>query len=65
MASNVSKGGGKAVASKLTERNIKVKIVASDVCKKCKDQCPRGIEYLNKMSNPGAEGRGVPCSKAK
>ena len=37
------------------------KIVTSETCAVCKSQCARGIDYLERMSRPGAVGRGVPC----
>ncbi|HZG56454.1 hypothetical protein [Paenibacillus sp.] len=37
------------------------RIVTSEVCAACKSQCDRGIEYMEKMKQPGAVGRGVPC----
>ncbi len=38
-----------------------MKIVTSDVCEVCKQQCKRGIAYMDKMSGQGAIGFGVPC----
>ncbi|MGD8189721.1 hypothetical protein ACQCN2_06915 [Brevibacillus ginsengisoli] len=37
-----------------------MKLVTSDVCDRCR-QCQRGLRYLEKMSEPGAIGYGVPC----
>ncbi|MBD2861914.1 MULTISPECIES: hypothetical protein [Paenibacillus] len=37
------------------------KFVTSDVCAVCKHQCARGIRYMERMKQPGAVGRGVPC----
>ena len=63
MAKNQFKGGGKVISLKVEP--IKIKIVASATCEVCKDKCQSGIKYLEKMSQPGAEGKGVPCSKQK
>jgi len=38
-----------------------MKTVSSDVCLVCKQQCERGIRYMERMSEPGAVGYGVPC----
>lgn len=37
------------------------KVVTSDVCAVCKQQCDRGIKYMARMEQPGASGCGVPC----
>ncbi|MET3288751.1 hypothetical protein EDM56_02565 [Brevibacillus fluminis] len=42
-----------------SKRNMK--IVTSQTCAACKQQCQRGLNYLEKMSKPGAIGYGVPC----
>jgi hypothetical protein len=42
-----------------------MKIVTSDTCFSCKQQCSRGIAYLEKMKKPGAIGKGVPCILTK
>ncbi|MDQ0337474.1 hypothetical protein J2S00_000244 [Caldalkalibacillus uzonensis] len=41
-----------------------MKIVTSDKCETCR-QCERGLAYLEKMSQPGAIGYGVPCILTK
>ena len=41
------------------------KVVTSSTCLKCKNKCARGETYLEKMSKPGAVGRGVPCILTK
>ncbi|CAM3724282.1 hypothetical protein COLU111180_05140 [Cohnella lubricantis] len=38
-----------------------MKIVLSDVCAVCPTPCTRGLQYLARMSEPGASGNGVPC----
>jgi hypothetical protein len=43
------------------QKRAQMKIVTSDVCLVCKSQCPRGLDYLARMSEPGAIGTGVPC----
>ncbi|WP_332697126.1 hypothetical protein [Halalkalibacter lacteus] len=42
-----------------------LKLVTSETCFTCKQQCPRGLAYLEKMSVPGAIGKGVPCRLTK
>lgn len=42
-----------------------MKIVTSDTCHSCKSKCTRGIAYMEKMSHPGAIGKGVPCPLTK
>jgi len=55
-----SKGGSK---KKVHAENVQpqMKIVLSDVCAVCKTPCRRGLAYLERMSQPGARGNGVPC----
>ena len=44
------------------DRNrFNMKVVTSDTCLACKRQCARGIRYIERMSEPGAVGFGVPC----
>lgn len=38
-----------------------MKIVTSDVCAVCPTPCARGLDYLARLSVPGAKGNGVPC----
>lgn len=62
--------GKKVVKKKNTpsgvDRNkFNMKVVSSGTCAVCKQQCARGIAYLNYMSRPGATGRGVPCILTK
>ncbi|WP_134699151.1 hypothetical protein [Ammoniphilus sp. YIM 78166] len=38
-----------------------LKMVPVDTCIHCTQQCRRGLEYIDKMSKPGAIGYGVPC----
>ncbi|WP_100400057.1 hypothetical protein [Bacillus sp. FJAT-44742] len=42
-----------------------MKVVTSETCFSCKKQCARGIAYMEKMSQPGAIGKGVPCILTK
>lgn len=60
MAKKVKK---KSTSEKRNEFNMKV--VPSSVCEVCKQQCDRGLKYLEKMSQPGAIGYGVPCILTK
>ncbi|WNB91340.1 hypothetical protein [Bacillus sp. NEB1478] len=42
-----------------------LKMVTSETCIACKTQCARGLEYIERMSEPGAFGKGVPCHLTK
>lgn len=42
-----------------------MRIVESSTCAVCRQQCARGLRYLDKMSEPGAVGKGVPCILTK
>jgi len=55
----------KDVPSAGDKNRFNMKIVTADTCQACKQQCARGIRYLEKMAQPGAEGRGVPCILTK
>ncbi|EJL42667.1 hypothetical protein BAG01nite_32560 [Brevibacillus agri] len=44
---------------------LNLKIVTSSTCLACKQQCARGLAYLERMSQPGAIGNGVPCILTK
>ncbi|MBB6671095.1 hypothetical protein [Cohnella nanjingensis] len=55
-----SKGGSKKKAHS-EHYQPQMKIVTSDVCAVCKTPCARGLDYLARMSVPGASGNGVPC----
>ncbi|MDM5317638.1 hypothetical protein QUF49_16635 [Fictibacillus sp. b24] len=41
------------------------KMVTSETCIACKTQCARGLDYIDRMSKPGALGKGVPCHLTK
>ncbi|MCX7568647.1 hypothetical protein OS242_01515 [Tumebacillus sp. DT12] len=43
------------------QRQQQMPIVTVDVCLKCPSVCARGQAYMEKMSQPGAIGFGVPC----
>ncbi|MFC4778417.1 hypothetical protein ACFO9Q_16595 [Paenibacillus sp. GCM10023252] len=60
----MSKGKGKAVKKKTASTDKKqfhYKLVMSGTCAVCKTPCARGMDYLERMSEPGAVGKGVPC----
>ncbi|MGC4377909.1 hypothetical protein WD019_13320 [Fictibacillus sp. Mic-4] len=42
-----------------------MKMVTSDTCIACRTKCARGIAYIEKMSEPGTIGYGVPCHLTK
>jgi hypothetical protein len=42
-----------------------MKIVPVDTCIQCKQQCGRGLSYIDHMAEPGAIGYGVPCILTK
>ncbi|WP_036745756.1 hypothetical protein [Paenibacillus sp. UNC451MF] len=50
--------------SSIDKNKFNMKIVTSDVCSRCR-KCERGLRYLEKMSQPGAVGKGVPCILTK
>ncbi|MGK5508305.1 hypothetical protein [Brevibacillus formosus] len=55
---------GKKIKKKDTRQHpnqMQLKIVSSHTCQICKQQCARGLAYLEQMSQPGAIGFGVPC----
>ncbi|WCN37834.1 hypothetical protein [Aneurinibacillus uraniidurans] len=49
------------------DRNrFNMKVVTSDKCRVCTQQCQRGLAYLAKMAQPGTNiGKGVPCILTK
>ncbi|MFM1654942.1 hypothetical protein ACI7RC_23025 [Brevibacillus sp. B_LB10_24] len=55
----------KADASAPNRSSSRMKIVTSETCKVCPTPCQRGLRYLEKMSEPGAIGFGVPCILTK
>lgn len=61
-------GGKKTKGKKNTpasdRKQYQMKVVTSDVCERCR-KCTRGLRYLEKMSEPGAVGKGVPCILTK
>lgn len=61
----VSKKVKKNVPSSVDRHRFNMKIVTSDTCEVCRQQCARGIDYLERMSRPGAVGCGVPCILTK
>jgi hypothetical protein len=67
MAGKSSKGGKNAgKASKKKELSggrvqYTMRIVESATCEVCKTPCTRGLQYLERMRQPGAIGNGVPC----
>jgi len=44
-----------------TRTQPQMKIVLSETCAQCRTPCARGLDYLARMRQPGAIGRGVPC----
>ncbi|AJY76408.1 hypothetical protein [Paenibacillus beijingensis] len=55
---------GKAIKKKKRSSERKqytMKLVLSDTCAVCKTPCARGMAYLERMRQPGAVGKGVPC----
>jgi hypothetical protein len=61
MSSNSKKKKATPKISASEKYQYTLKIVTSETCITCKQQCPRGLAYLEKMSKPGAIGKGVPC----
>ncbi|MBY0087610.1 hypothetical protein HP567_019115 [Brevibacillus sp. M2.1A] len=59
---------GKKIKKKNTRQHpnqVQMKIVTSHTCQVCKQQCARGLAYMEQMSQPGAIGFGVPCILTK
>ncbi|MGB8953976.1 MAG: hypothetical protein WCC10_01260 [Tumebacillaceae bacterium] len=54
-------GAKKKKAVPEQQRQPQMPIVTVDVCRKCPSVCARGVAYMEKMSQPGAIGHGVPC----
>ncbi len=58
----------KKAAPKITiheKHQFTMKVVTSSTCDVCKQQCQKGLQYLEKMSKPGALGKGVACHLTK
>lgn len=55
----------KVLLPQVNKHAFNMKVVTSDVCFACKTKCNRGIAYMEKMSQPGAIGKGVPCILTK
>jgi hypothetical protein len=60
-----SKSKGKKNAPPPVNKQYQYKAVSSDVCEVCRNQCARGIRYMERMLKPGAMGNGVPCILTK
>jgi hypothetical protein len=54
-------GAKKKKAISDVQRQQQMPIVTVDTCHKCQSVCARGVAYMEKMSQPGAIGYGVPC----
>lgn len=54
----------KTPLSIIDKNKFNMKVVTSDVCSRCR-KCERGLRYLERMSQPGAVGKGVPCILTK
>ncbi|WP_426451901.1 hypothetical protein ACP26L_07430 [Paenibacillus sp. S-38] len=59
-----SKAKKNTPASSIDKTQFMMKVVTSDVCARCR-KCERGLRYLEKMSQPGVVGKGVPCILTK
>ncbi|NEW08784.1 hypothetical protein GK047_22570 [Paenibacillus sp. SYP-B3998] len=55
--------GGKVTKKKELSSRVQytMRLVESATCEVCKQQCARGLKYLDIMSGAGAVGKGVPC----
>lgn len=68
MAKAAKKPGAKKKTGPIQheDRNrFNMKVVTSDKCRVCTQQCQRGLAYLEKMAQPGTIGKGVPCILTK
>jgi hypothetical protein len=61
MAVGKKAGGNKKKKGGSEHHQPQMKIVTSETCMHCQTRCARGIAYLEKMSQPGEIGLGVPC----
>lgn len=61
MAGAKKPGAKKKKAIAEAQRQPQMPIVTVDVCRKCTNVCARGVAYMEKMSQPGTIGYGVPC----
>ncbi|MDQ6420887.1 hypothetical protein RB620_15760 [Paenibacillus sp. LHD-117] len=69
----MSKGGSKSGKGKNAKKKqtvsdrkqVNYKLVLSETCRVCKTPCARGMNYLARMQEPGAVGKGVPCILTK
>ncbi|UUZ80733.1 hypothetical protein LJK88_38870 [Paenibacillus sp. P26] len=59
-----NKAKKKTPTSSVDKNQFNMKVVTSDVCAR-RRKCERGLRYLEKMSQPGAVGKGVPCILTK
>ncbi|RBW68990.1 hypothetical protein [Bacillus taeanensis] len=55
----------KVIQSDVNKHQYNMKVVHSGICEACKTKCVRGISYIEKMSQPGAVGYGIPCILTK
>lgn len=51
----------KKTKSSSERKQYHYKLVLSDTCAVCKTPCARGMKYWERMKEPGAVGKGVPC----
>ncbi|WP_047153813.1 hypothetical protein [Aneurinibacillus tyrosinisolvens] len=62
----MAKNNKKKTYQPTEDRNkYNMRTVTSNQCIVCKQQCERGIKYMEKMAQPGAVGFGVPCILTK
>ncbi|WP_139488271.1 hypothetical protein [Brevibacillus dissolubilis] len=61
MSSNKGKATPKKKGPSPENAQPQMKIVSSSSCAVCKQPCARGMQYLERMKQPGAVGKGVPC----
>jgi hypothetical protein len=65
MAKKNAKKNNKYMDSNVNKYQHTMKMVTSETCIVCKTQCARGLEYIERMSVPGALGKGVACHLTK
>ncbi|MEC0371835.1 hypothetical protein P9847_23610 [Paenibacillus chibensis] len=61
----VKSKGKKPSQAKGEKMHKGMKLVTSQVCEACKTPCTRGMAYAERMREPGAVGKGVPCILTK
>jgi len=65
MSKGKSKASKKKKKTASDRKQMFMKLVLSDTCGVCKTPCARGMQYWERMQQPGAVGQGIPCPLTK